>query len=159
VKFVDANSIYGVGYGLGSFAGLHAGALDNRFAGFVSVCGPQPFRVDTRDNQYGGIARWAQESMLLPRLGLFDGKETRVPYDIHNLIASFAPKPVLVICPLLDREARAADVEKSVEAARAAFALLGAPEKLEHLKPEDYNRFGPEMQTLVVEWLKKQVFK
>ena len=93
--------------------------------------------------------------MLVPRLGCFIGQEARVPYDVPDLLASFAPRPVLVISPTLDREAKVEDVTKAVEAARSAYALLGAEAKLEQLKPEDYNRFGPELQALVIEWLKK----
>jgi hypothetical protein len=54
-----------------------------------------------------------------------------------------------------DREARLADVHWAVEAARTAWPA-NTPSGLEQLSPEDYNRFGPEMQTLVVSWLKKQ---
>ncbi|HYG77540.1 MAG TPA: hypothetical protein VEK08_21215 [Planctomycetota bacterium] len=155
LQFVDPAAIYGVGYGLGAFTGLHAGVVDPRFAGFASVCGPQPFRLDTAANESGGIARWAQQSMLAPRMGLFVGREAQVPYDVHNLIAAFAPRPLLVISPQLDREAKLSDVTKAVESARAVYALHGAKDKLEQASPEDYNRFGPEMQTLVLEWLRK----
>ncbi|MCY3020724.1 MAG: hypothetical protein NTW87_17035 [Planctomycetota bacterium] len=82
-----------------------------------------------------------------------------MPYDVHELLASFAPRPALVVSPTLDREVNAADVTKAVEAARSVYALLGAESKLEQLRPEDYNRFGPELQTLVIEWLHKQAGK
>jgi hypothetical protein len=93
----------------------------------------------------------------VPRLGFWaNGNEARVPYDVPDLLAAFAPqRPVLVVSPQLDREARLADVHWAVEATRTAWPA-NTPSGLEQLSPEDYNRFGPEMQTLVVSWLKKQ---
>jgi len=157
--YVDATQIWGLGYSLGSLVGLHLGALDDRLAGLVSVCGPPPFRLDTQEKGTGGIRRWSHLHMLLPRLGFFTGHEDRIPYDIHLLLACIAPRPVLVISPQLDREASLEDVTRAVESARQAYTLYGAAGQLEQMKPEDYNRFGPEMQNLAMEWLKKRVKK
>jgi len=159
LPYVDSQRIFGVSYGMGSFVGLHAGALDERFAGFAAVCVPEPFRLDTAARNAGGLGRWSDLYMLAPRLGCFIGQEARTPYDIHELLACLAPRPALVVSPTLDREANLEDVTKAVTAARSAYSLLGAEAKLEQLKPEDYNRFGPELQTLVIEWLHKQTAK
>jgi len=159
LPYVDAKRVFGLGYGMGSLVGLHAGAFDGRFAGFAAVCVPEPFRLDTAERHAGGLGRWSQQYMLVPKLGYFIGEEARVPYDVHELLASFAPRPLLVVSPTLDREAKPEDVTKAVDAARSAYKLLGAESSLEQAKPEDYNRFGPELQALVIEWLHKQVRK
>jgi hypothetical protein len=156
LPYVDAKRIYALGYAQGALVGLHAGALDERFAGFAFVAPPQPFRLDTPERGAGGLQRYAQEAMLLPRLGLFVGQEARVPYDTHLLLACLAPRPALVVSQTLDREARVEDVTKAVDAARAVYKLHGAEGKLELATPEEFNRFGPEAHALVVEWLKKQ---
>ncbi|MCL5999125.1 MAG: alpha/beta fold hydrolase, partial [Chloroflexi bacterium] len=156
LHYVDAQNIWGVGYGLGALVGLHLGALDERLAGFASVCGPPAFRLDKDEARTGGIRRWAQLHMLLPSLGHFIGQEERAPYDVDELLACFAPKPVLVVSPQLDREAPPDLVTPAVEAARSVYALYGAADKLEQLVPEDYNRFAPEMQRLVLEWLRRE---
>ena len=44
---------------------------------------------------------------------------------------------------------------KAIEAARQVYALYNAAERLEQIAPEDYNRFSPQTQALVVEWLKR----
>ncbi len=40
---------------------------------------------------------------LVPRLGFYEGRETSIPYDYDELIASIAPRPVLLHAPLHDR--------------------------------------------------------
>jgi ABC-2 type transport system ATP-binding protein len=51
------------------------------------------------------------------------------------------------------REATLEDVTQAVEAARQAYALYGAANRLEQVAPEDYNRLSPATKSLVVEWL------
>jgi dienelactone hydrolase len=155
LEYVDAGQIWGVGYGLGSLVGLHLGASDGRLAGFASICGPPPFRLDTLARGTGGIRRWSHLHVLLPRLGFWVGEEDRVPYDVHHLLACFAPRPLLVISPQLDREARLEDVTRAVEAAQQVYELYGAAGHLEQLAPEDYNHFGPAIQAPVIEWLRR----
>jgi hypothetical protein len=157
LPYVNAEQIWGLGYSLGSLVGLHLAALDERLAGFVSVCGPPPFRLDTAEKGTGGIRRWSHLYMLLPRLGFFTGHEERIPYDVHLLFASLAPRPLLVVSPQLDRAASLEDVTQAVEAARQVYALYGAAEKVKQISPEDYNRFSPQTQALALDWLKEQI--
>jgi pimeloyl-ACP methyl ester carboxylesterase len=157
LPYVDSTQIWGLGYGLGSMVGLHLGALDDRLAGLASVCGPPAFGLDKDEARTGGIRRWSHQLMLLPRLGYFAGNEERIPYDISDLLACFAPRPVLVVSPQLDRDAPPDLVTPTVDAARCVYSQYGAAHKLEQLLPEDYNRFGPEMQEVVVEWLARLI--
>jgi alpha/beta superfamily hydrolase len=156
LPYVEARQVYGIGYSLGSFVGLHLGAVDERLAGFAAVSTPPPFRLDTDERETGGIRRWSHLYMLLPRLGFFIGQEGRTPYDVPDLMASFAPRPLLVISPQLDREAPLKHVTAGIEAARKVYALYGAAERLEQVSPEQYNRLGPDVQTLVIDWLKQR---
>ncbi|NOZ29483.1 MAG: alpha/beta fold hydrolase, partial [Chloroflexi bacterium] len=57
LPYVDPKQIWGLGYGLGALVGLHLGALNERLAGLISVCGPPPFRLDTDERRTGGIRR------------------------------------------------------------------------------------------------------
>ena len=158
LPYVDPQQIWGLGYGLGSMVGLHLGALDDRLAGFASVCGPPAFRLDADEARTGGIRRWSHQLMLIPRLGAFARREDheRIPYDLSDLLACFAPRPLLVVSPLLDRDAPPELVTPAVEAARSAYALHEAAGNLEQILPEDYNRFGPEMQQLALDWLRRR---
>ena len=92
--------------------------------------------------------------MLLPRLGFFAGEEERIPYDIHLLLGCLAPRPVLVVSPQLDREANIEDITSSISQARLVYHLYDASLRLQQISPETYNQFGPEIQDLVIGWLK-----
>ncbi|RKY03375.1 hypothetical protein DRP77_06240 [Candidatus Poribacteria bacterium] len=153
LPYVDEGRIFGLGYALGGMVGLHVGILDDRFAGFASVCGFTPMRLDTPEKGTGGVRRWSHLYMLIPKLGFYIGRESEIPYDYHMLLAAFAPKPVLVVAPTLDREATVEDVRLCVERARRIYSLYGAEGNLKLVTPEDYNRFGPEAQDIVLEWL------
>ncbi|NIA13458.1 MAG: alpha/beta fold hydrolase [Nitrospiraceae bacterium] len=152
---VDPDRIYVVGYGMGAMVGQHLCALDDRPAGLIAVCGPPPFRLDTGDATGGGITRWSHRHLYLPRLGFYAGNENRVPYDIHLLAGCMAPRPVAFVTPTLDREAPLPLMKQAVDAVKPVYALWGAEDQVEQLAPEDYNRFGPEMQAVVLDWLRK----
>lgn len=154
LPYADPDRIYVIGYAMGAMVAEHLAIYDDRPAGYALVCGPQPFRCDTPDRRLGGIARWYDLTMRIPRLGYYDGYENRIPYDRHLLLAAMAPRPVCVITPQLDREVDGEDVTAAVEAARKAYGLFEASGRITQLTPEQYNNFGPEMQELVVEWLK-----
>jgi pimeloyl-ACP methyl ester carboxylesterase len=156
LPYVDPESIWVVGYGLGAMVGLHLAALDDRLAGLAAVCPPAPFRTDTDETETGGLRRWTRQHALLPRLDRFIGREGEVPYDLDDLLASLAPKPTLVLSPTLDYEAPLTRVTAAVESAHRAFTAAGAADRLEQLTPVDYNRFPPATQSVVADWLKRQ---
>jgi hypothetical protein len=152
---VDARRVYIVGYGLGAMVALHLAAVDDRPAGYALVCPPPPFRLDTDAARTGGIRRWSHLYMLVPRLGYFLGRESRVPYDVDDLIGGMAPRPALVVSPSLDREAPLDLVTPGIASAREAYRLYGASDRLVHQTPETYNHFDPRTQQIVVDWLKR----
>ncbi|MDZ7373369.1 MAG: alpha/beta fold hydrolase [candidate division KSB1 bacterium] len=154
----DTNRVWVLGYGTGSLIALHLAAFDDRPCGWVLVCPPAPYRLDTDARETGGIARWSHRTLLLPQLGFFVGQEERVPYDLHELLACMAPRPVLVVNPQLDREAPPDALRRAVEAARPVFDLAEASDRLVLLTPEDYNNFASGMQELVVGWLREHAF-
>jgi dienelactone hydrolase len=155
VPFVDGRRIFLAGYGLGGRVALHTAALDERVAGVVSLAGFTPLRLDTADKGTGGVARLSHLHVLQPRLGAFLGRETRIPYDFHEVLALIAPRPVLLVTPRLDRTGTLADVEACVRAARPVFALLGAADNLRHLIPETFNRYSPRLRQELVPTLRE----
>ena len=154
VALVDPKRIYLVGYATGGMVALHAAALDERIAGVVSVAGFTPMRSDTLDKGTGGVARWSHWLPLQPRLGAFVGNEPRLPYDYPEVLASIAPRPVLVYAPIVNYQATLADVKACAEQAGKVYELLGAKGKLEFHELDDYNHFSPETQKIVYERLK-----
>lgn len=150
LPYVDTQNIWVVSYALGTLPGLHLGALDDRPAGAVFIGAPPPFRLDTDRAETGGIRRWSHLYAVMPRLGAFEGHEARVPYDVDDLLAAWAPRPVVMVTPRLDREAPLAIVERGIESARRIHP------DLEQITPDTYNHFDDTMQAVVVEALRKR---
>jgi pimeloyl-ACP methyl ester carboxylesterase len=152
-SMVDASRIYAFGYSIGGAVGLYAAALDQRIAGVVSFSGFTPMRTDVTARGDGGLARYSGERGLMPRLGFFVGHESQIPYDFNEVLASIAPRPVLVVQPALDRDATPADVHAAVAEAKKVYALYGATGKLELKEPWDYNRLPEKTQDEAIAWM------
>ena len=159
LDFIDSTKIYVAGYSLGATVGLYAAAMDDRIAGVVSVAGFTPMRLNTMDRGTEGIKAYSHLHGLLPRLGFFVGNESRIPYDFHEVLACIAPRPVLVIAPVMDKDAHLEDVQKCIEQTGKIYGLYGAPESIQIFSPDDYNRFSDEMRKKTYEWLQDQLTK
>ena len=155
LNFIDSSAISVMGYALGATVGLYGAALDQRIARVVSVCGFTPMRTDTPDKGTEGIKAYSHLRGLLPRLGFFVGQEDRLPYDFDGILASIAPRPLLVVSPVLDEDATLGDVKRTVQRAGEVYALYGQPDHLEEYSPYDYSRFSADMQKKVLQWLQK----
>ncbi|MBL9190991.1 MAG: prolyl oligopeptidase family serine peptidase [Opitutaceae bacterium] len=142
-KAIDGRRIYLLGSGTGGFIALHAAALDERIAGVVCVNGLTPLRVDTTDRALGGIARWSLRYPWLPRLGAFVGAEPRIPYDLDEVLALIAPRPVTVVRSRHDLGTSGDDVRAAVQRAAPVFALYGPTTALRLFEVDDYHRFSP----------------
>lgn len=156
LPYVDPERIFVCGFAMGAFVALHLAALDDRISGLITLCPPGPFRLDADEAETGGLRRWSHTFMLLPKLGLFIGNESRVPYDVHQLLACAAPKPQLVINPKLDHEAPAENVTRAVQAAREVYELHGAADSLEQLTTDDHACFSVASENLILNWFRKQ---
>jgi pimeloyl-ACP methyl ester carboxylesterase len=152
-ELVDPNRIYLFGYSLGGDVAVYEAALDPRVKGIVSVAGFTPMRTDTPNIGDGGVARYATERDLIPKLGFFIGHEAQIPYDYQDLLGMIAPRPVLVVEPQLDRDATPKDVEAAVNQAKQVYTLYGAGDKLGLQEPWDYNRLPNSMMDEAVKWM------
>ncbi len=154
---LNPNQIYVAGYALGGNVALYSTALDHRIAGMVSVCGFSPLRTNNPGKTAEGIYEYSHLHGLIPRLGFFAGNEERIPYDVHEIVASIAPRPVLVIAPTWDQYASLKDVKMSLDKSMDVYKLYGKTDQLELYTPKDYNRFSTEMRAKMVSWLSNQV--
>jgi dienelactone hydrolase len=150
---IDAKRIYLLGYSLGGTVALHAAALDSRVAGVACFASFTPMRTDTESKPTGGLRRFWQWHALQPQLGLFQGRESELPYDFDDLLRLVAPRPCLVVAPRHDRDADAADVDRMIAAVRAAWSVGGAPANLTYQTPDDCSRFQGEQQEAFWKWL------
>lgn len=152
IDFLNPEKIYAVGYALGGTVGLYSASFDARIAGMISVAGFTPMRLDRPGKTAEGIFRYSHLHGLLPRLGFFVGNEARIPYDFHEILASIAPRPLLLVAPTWDQYASVSDVRECVEEVRAVYRIYGSEGSLSLETPEDYNRLSPETLERVVEW-------
>lgn len=153
--FIDKNRIIVAGYSLGATVGLYAAATDERIAGVISVAGFTPMRTNTLDRGTEGIKTYSHLHGLLPRLGFFAGNESRIPVDFNEILASIAPRPVLLIAPEFDKDAHLQDIKTVVNDAEQVYKLFEKPENIQLEVPWDVNRFSPEMRGTLIEWLVK----
>ncbi len=154
LRGIDSDRIFVAGYSLGATVGLYAAAQDERLAGVISVAGFTPLRLSRVEKGIEGIQSYSHLHGLLPRLGFFVGHEARVPYDYHEVLASIAPRPVLVIAPTMDKDAVLEDVKVAVAEAEKVYQLYDAAERLQLLVPDDYSRFSDEMREAAYQWLR-----
>ena len=103
VEAVDRARIGSIGHSHGGYTTYFAMAYDARLACGVSSCGFDTFRHD------GNVWRWSHATALLPRLGFFlsspylnrrsnggmlDSETVQVPFDLHEVAALIAPRPL-----------------------------------------------------------------
>jgi dienelactone hydrolase len=150
---VDPSRIYLFGYSMGANLALHTAVLDSRVKGVVSLNGFTPMRTDTENKGTGGIARYFREHDLLPRMGAFAGKESRLPYDYDELIAAIAPRPVYILSPQFDRDATPADLRLAVDQAKKIYRLYNAADNVMLDEPWDYNRLPQATEDRVIQWM------
>jgi pimeloyl-ACP methyl ester carboxylesterase len=153
LPYIDPDRIWVVGYEMGALVAMHLAALDNRPDGYGLVCPPLPYRLDTDVYETGGVQRWAQEMMLVPRLGLFAGLETHIPYELDEALAGVAPKPLVLITPTHDRFAPADKMNAFEDSLQSRYDSLNAGDNLVRVSPAKYNHFDNTMQAVLIEAL------
>jgi len=140
---VDTAHISIFGHTLGATVALYAAASDQRIEGVVAVSGFTPMRTDSPARGTSGMTRYSHLYGLIPRLGLFKGKEQTLPYDFNDLLQMIMPRKALVVQPLRDRDADPDAVRKAVKS---------VPGTTLH-EPDDYGRLTNSTQDKAIDWL------
>jgi cephalosporin-C deacetylase-like acetyl esterase len=154
LDFADSSKIFVVGYSLGGTVGLFSAALDDRTAGVVSIAGFTPMRTNTSDRGTEGIKYYSHLHGLMPKLGFFAGHENHIPLDFNEIIAGIAPRPVLLITPLRDKDAHMDDIKQCIHEVKKIYGLYNAEDHIQAYAPDDYNRFSTTMRQKVYDFLK-----
>lgn len=156
---IDPGRIVLTGYSVGGAVALHAAAMDPRIGAVASVCGFTPMRTGTDINPTGGNRLLYETHALLPKLGVFAGREHAVPYDYGDVIAAVAPRPCLLYTPRQDRHADQEAIVRCVEEVRAMWETHDRQEELRHETPAGSNRFQRNAYVAVCSWLCEVVCK
>ena len=145
------------GYSIGGLQALTATALDKhmQIAAVASFSGWTPLRTDTPDRPTGGIARYSHLHGLLPRLGLFVGKERDIPFDVDELLKAAAPRPTLLVTPQRDADATYVDVAHAIDSVASAWqaGAKGLTRIADAVGPSSTSEFGRVQIDALVEWI------
>lgn len=105
LDFIDSSRVGCIGHSHGGITTLFAMAFDERVRVGASNCGFDTFRID------GNVWRWSHATALMPRLGFYvgsrqinmdfyravpDSEVIQTPFDMHELLALIAPRPLFL---------------------------------------------------------------
>ena len=128
-----------VGIGMGGLVAAHAAVLDPRVAGVASIQAPLSYRAVLDDPD----STQPTSSILPGVLGA---------YEIHDVYAAVAPRPLLVVNPQ-DSRRRTLDLDAAMAGCQWAvdtYEMLEAPESI-----RIESRLGrAEIRSLIGEWLR-----
>ena len=161
---VDSTRIGSVGHSHGGITTLFSMAFDPRIKVGASNCGFDTFRLD------GNTWRWAHATALIPKLGFYvsspyinmdryrafpDSEVIKTPFDMHELLALIAPRPLLLstsdedfVFPNAGWSAR-----QSLARIEPVYGLFNASEKLSSFFFRGGHSFPTEASTRCYEWL------
>lgn len=146
---IQTERIYVVGYSMGGLVALHSAIFDNRIAGVACLAGLTPLRNNSLERTTGGNLKLYEWHALMPRLGWFQGEETRIPYDFDDIFLYLNNISVLVYSPRSDRTVNF----PAVGAIIGSVMKQGGGKNLTFVTPDDVNILDDEMQNTTVEWL------
>ena len=149
----DAKRVFLLGYSSGALTAMYAGALDNRVAGVACFSGWTPLRDTRNASATGGNRRLWELHALQPLLGLFDGRESEMPFDYDDVLGLVLPKPCLVVTPKRDRFADFNAVAEVIDNVRSAKPRI-AKGSFAWLSPDDTNRFQVDQHQEFINWTK-----
>jgi pimeloyl-ACP methyl ester carboxylesterase len=152
VPSTDPERIYICGFAFGGMVGLYAMAVDERIAGLACFSGFTPMRTDTDAKSTGGIRRYWEWHAMIPKLGLYHGKESTIPYDYEDVLGLIAPRQCLIYAPTRDRFSDSDDVKACIEKVKPSWQDKNG---LRFVSPDDICRFQRSQQDVLVRWLEK----
>ncbi|MGI8746404.1 MAG: alpha/beta hydrolase family protein [Bryobacteraceae bacterium] len=164
LDYVDARRIGCAGHSHGGLTTLFGMMLDSRIQAGVSSCGFDTFRID------GNTWRWSRATALLPRLGFYisspylsmdfyravpDSEVIRTPFDLHQVLAFIAPRPVFFSAS--DRDFVFPNggwsTRQAIGRAEPAYSLLGGEGRLAARYFKGGHDFPLEAQEQAFAWL------
>ncbi len=137
LPFVDGERIGCIGHSLGGHNTMFTAAFDPRIKVLVSNCG------FTRFHKYyeGRLKGWTS-ARYMPLIDRdFGNDPDRVPFDFPEIVASFAPRPILASAPVRDSNFEVSGVRDTIAAARPIYRLHGAEQNLQASYPDSAHDF------------------
>ncbi len=138
--FLDLKHLAVTGHSRGGKTVLLAGATDERITlindNASGTGGSALFRHVGADGESLGLITKNIPSWFLDSFAEYSDREEELPFDQHCLLATLAPRPVLLTYALEDRWSNPEGMVLSAEAARKVYAFLDAEDHIAyHLRP------------------------
>ena len=168
LDFVDTDRIASIGHSHGGYTTLFSMAFDDRIKAGVSNCGFDTLRID------GNTWRWSKATALLPLLGFYvtnprlnmdfyravpDSGVVDVPFDMHELLALIAPRPLLLSASDEDFVFPNGgwSTRKALSRIEPLYEGLGSKENLSSFYFSGGHSFSAEASTNAYGWIQKQL--
>lgn len=147
VILASSNGFGVIGHSLGGHNAVFTAVFDDRLKVIVSSCGLDSFL----DYYHGDPKKWDREkgwcqTRYMPKLARYQGRLADIPFDFHEIIATLAPRQVLIIAPSKDPNFQAASVDRIAAAARPVFRLYGHESRLQVKHPDCGQDFPQDMR-------------
>ena len=147
LSYVDDQAIGAIGHSLGGHNAVYTAAFDDRIKAVVSSCGLDSYRdyYDGDPKNWVAGRGWTQ-TRYMPKLADYHQRLEEIPFDFDGILASIAPREVLVISPVRDSNFRADSVDRLASSARHIFRLYDASARLQVMHPACEHDFPSDMR-------------
>ena len=119
----------------------------------ATIAGFTPFRNNTNNLANSGNHYLYDYHGLIPKLGLFEGNEMKIPYDYIDLFNVIAPKKILIYAPTRDRNANNNAVQQCLENIKPFWSKNNAANNLTIITPDDVSNFCNTQYQAIEQWL------
>ena len=143
LNYIDQKNIFVFGNSIGGTVGLMSAALDQRIAGLGIVAAISPLR--TSNSQYESIRTLSHLFGMMPRLGLYADVPQKTPVDYGEILATIAPRPVMIIAPDMDWHTDINSLKKMLQPVTGIYNLYGKNNLLNIKYPRDINRLPEDL--------------
>lgn len=135
-----------IGHSLGGHNAMFTAAFEPRLRVIVSSCGFTSFRKDDLPSWTG--------PRYMPRIATqFASDADKVPFDFHEIVASFAPRPFLAVAATRDNDFDVSGVRDVIDSAEPVYRLFDKPQHLQSLYPDSPHDFPSEARQQAYEFL------
>jgi dienelactone hydrolase len=146
---VDPKRIGCIGHSLGGHNTMFTAAFDTRIKALVSNCG-----FTSAPKYYGGNLKGWTSARYMPRIAsVYELKPEKLPFDLPEVVAAFAPRAFLASSPLHDDNFEVTGVKDCMAAAKVVYELLGASDRLAANYPDCKHDFPPDVRKRAYDWL------
>ena len=154
IPTADIKKIYLIGYGIGSLVALHVAALNPSVSGVISIGIEDSLRFNTRGSNWNALLYWTQNPLFVPQLGVFTDYEERLPYDINELMALIAPRPLHVIFFKYNPFVQVDNRTSCINSVQKIYDLLDAKNRVKFEIYSDYVHYSSGLNQKIIQSLK-----